>query len=161
MWNDSSVWRSKCANMATTCWWILSKKTTTKKQQHIGHMSVSWHTFLGLTVKQCQHLHAIYGQNRGFRVWQHLHMEYNECTITQYMKIYGSIHIHSCYKLTAYLNNLHFMQVWKYHLWADLLHPWGSEGPHHSSCIVNIPHDNTSVMLLVQMTLFRPTLSSF
>lgn len=42
---------------------------------------------------------------------EHLHMEYNECTITQYMKIYGSIHIHSCYKLTAYLNNLHFMQV--------------------------------------------------
>lgn len=26
MWNDSSVWRSKCTNMATTCWWILSKK---------------------------------------------------------------------------------------------------------------------------------------
>lgn len=40
-----------------------------------------------------------------------IYMEYNECTITQYMKIYGSIHIHCCYELTAYLNNLHFMQV--------------------------------------------------
>lgn len=29
--------------------------------------------------------------------------------IRQYMKIYGSIHIHSCYKLTADVNNLHFM----------------------------------------------------
>lgn len=26
------------------------------------------------------------------------------------MKIYGSIHIHSCYKLTADMNNLHFLQ---------------------------------------------------
>lgn len=30
--------------------------------------------------------------------------------IRQYMKMYGSIHIHSCYKLTADMNNLHFLQ---------------------------------------------------
>lgn len=96
----------------------------------------------------------MYKQNRRFRVWKSLHMEYNECTITQYMKIYGSIHIHCSYELTAYLNNLHFMQVWKYHLCADLLHPWGSEEPHHSLCIVNIPHDNTRMIFLDQVTIF-------
>lgn len=36
------------------------------------------------------------------------------------MKIYGSIHIHSCYKLTADMNNLHFMPGLKYDLWVDL-----------------------------------------
>lgn len=91
-----------------------------------------------------QHLYSIsdaqYGQNN----W--LTMDCNECTNRQYMKIYGLIHIHSCYELTPYLNNLHFMQVWKYHPWFDLLPPWGSDEPHHSSCIGNIPHDNTRVM---------------
>lgn len=104
------------------------------------------YTFLGLAFKWFQHLHPTHSQNRRFKIWQYLHMECNEFTVTQYMKIYGSIHIHCSHELTAYLNNLQFMQVWNYHLWADLVHPWGSKEPHHSSCIVNIPHDNTIII---------------
>lgn len=114
-------------------------KCPTKKTKQTNK-KLSW------TDSQAMPNHPMYSQNRRFRVWQHLRIECSECSITQHMKIYSSIHIHSCYKLTAYLNNLHFMQVWRYHLWVDLLHPRGSEGPHHSSSIVNIPHHSTRVI---------------
>lgn len=53
------------------------------------------------------YFHTLYSQTRRSRGQQ---MERSNHNFRQYMKIYDSIHIHSCYKLTADMNNLHFPQ---------------------------------------------------
>lgn len=101
-------------------------------------------------------LHILYSQNSRSRGQQ---TERRNQQIRQYMKIYGSIHINSCYKLTANMNNLHFLQGWNYHMWTDLLEPLRLK---MTTISILWPKDveNTTIVILVKMTPFSRSISS-
>lgn len=146
MWSDSSVWKSKYSYMLTACWAAACLRTRAARENIFGHSSswptssLGWYPNNGIAYVQ-RTVKTQGSRYANASIW----------TVTQYMKIYGSIHIHCCCELTAYLNNLHFMQVWKYHLWADLLLPRGLEEAYHSSGRLNIQRGNHRIIYLVNM----------
>lgn len=103
VWNDSRRWRRRYLTWHDTLMSFV--KVQMLLPTNIFHC-ISFLHWRSTSAKTRMKVQAMAAPTYGIQ-WIH---------IPQYMKIYGSIHIHSCYKLTAYLNNLHFMQVWKYHL---------------------------------------------